>query len=399
LGSTSVVTNQNGVNEENIVYTPYGDRRQDNQNPANVPYKFTGQELDNSTGLYFYGARYYDPMLGRFISADTIVPSAADPQSLNRYSYVRNNPLIYTDPSGHTFLGDFGKIFSSSVGRAIGWAVAPMLMQYVDPATRGYAIAGTAAMAAIYTGGLASSMFYGPFVVGAAGPVLPSVGVIAAGNVIGGAVGGLTSGGIYAAFSGSANGLGQSVLTGAIGGLGGTIGHLDLNPAETIFAKAAIGGAINASQGRSFEAGIAFAGTAALARQVYLGLTATGEFTGITPGPGGEAIAKPLHSPDATFGANNIGHAVRIASHLGETRLTEGGWGSKLLNIVPFVNATAGFHDFLTGDAMLGKSLMTNWPTMLPSFALTVTGSIDAVSFGGANYSLTAPLLSDLRLR
>ncbi len=62
--------------------------------------KFTGQRLDG-TGLYYYGARYYDPNIGRFISADSIVPDPMNPQSLNRYSYCLNNPLKYTDPSGH----------------------------------------------------------------------------------------------------------------------------------------------------------------------------------------------------------------------------------------------------------------------------------------------------------
>jgi len=52
-------------------------------------------------GLYFYEARYYDAALGRFISADTIVPDPNNPQSLNRYSYVLNNPLRYTDPTGN----------------------------------------------------------------------------------------------------------------------------------------------------------------------------------------------------------------------------------------------------------------------------------------------------------
>jgi hypothetical protein len=47
------------------------------------------------------GARWYDAQLGRWISADTIVPDPANPQSLNRYSYVYNNPLKYVDPSGH----------------------------------------------------------------------------------------------------------------------------------------------------------------------------------------------------------------------------------------------------------------------------------------------------------
>ena len=52
-------------------------------------------------GLYYYGARYYDPALGRFIQPDSIVPSPANSQALNRYAYVYNNPLRYTDPTGH----------------------------------------------------------------------------------------------------------------------------------------------------------------------------------------------------------------------------------------------------------------------------------------------------------
>lgn len=51
--------------------------------------------------MYDYGARFYSPLLGRFISADTIVPSLANPQSLNRYAYVLNSPLRFTDPTGH----------------------------------------------------------------------------------------------------------------------------------------------------------------------------------------------------------------------------------------------------------------------------------------------------------
>jgi uncharacterized protein RhaS with RHS repeats len=56
--------------------------------------------------LYYYGARYYDPQIGRFISPDTIVPDPANPQTLNRYSYCLNNPLKYTDPSGNTIACD-----------------------------------------------------------------------------------------------------------------------------------------------------------------------------------------------------------------------------------------------------------------------------------------------------
>ena len=49
----------------------------------------------------FYNARYYSPLLGRFISADTIVPNPANPQGLNRFAYASNNPVNRVDPSGH----------------------------------------------------------------------------------------------------------------------------------------------------------------------------------------------------------------------------------------------------------------------------------------------------------
>jgi len=63
--------------------------------------RFTGQREETGLGLYDYAARRYDPLLGRFIQADTIVPSPQSPQSLNRYMYVSGNPLRHTDPTGH----------------------------------------------------------------------------------------------------------------------------------------------------------------------------------------------------------------------------------------------------------------------------------------------------------
>ncbi len=63
---------------------------------------YTGKEKDTS-GLYYYGARYYDPLLKRFTQADTVIPDMYDPQSLNRFSYVRNNPYTYVDRDGHVW--------------------------------------------------------------------------------------------------------------------------------------------------------------------------------------------------------------------------------------------------------------------------------------------------------
>jgi RHS repeat-associated protein len=63
--------------------------------------EFTGHIRDAETQLIYMGARYYDAALGRFISADTIIASLANPQSLNRYAYAYNNPINNTDPTGH----------------------------------------------------------------------------------------------------------------------------------------------------------------------------------------------------------------------------------------------------------------------------------------------------------
>jgi RHS repeat-associated protein len=61
---------------------------------------FTGQYSD-ATGLMYFNARYYSGALGRFVSADTLVPGAGNPQALNRYAYSLSNPLKYIDPTGH----------------------------------------------------------------------------------------------------------------------------------------------------------------------------------------------------------------------------------------------------------------------------------------------------------
>ncbi|MCL4872303.1 MAG: RHS repeat-associated core domain-containing protein, partial [Anaerolineae bacterium] len=62
---------------------------------------YTGQKENLELGLLYYNARFYVPGIGRFANADTIVPDPGNPQQLNRYAYVLNNSLRFTDPSGH----------------------------------------------------------------------------------------------------------------------------------------------------------------------------------------------------------------------------------------------------------------------------------------------------------
>jgi RHS repeat-associated protein len=68
-----------------------------------MQYQYTGQySYTESFGLMYYGARWYDPYLTQFSQPDSIVPNLFNPQFLNRYSYALNNPIRYTDPSGHS---------------------------------------------------------------------------------------------------------------------------------------------------------------------------------------------------------------------------------------------------------------------------------------------------------
>ena len=105
LKGTAVITNSAGSVVESTTYYPYGQTR--SGGITSTDRAFTGQRLD-STGLYYYGARYYDPNIGRFVSPDTIVQNYRRPASFNRYAYAFDNPLKYTDPSGHVNVSDVG---------------------------------------------------------------------------------------------------------------------------------------------------------------------------------------------------------------------------------------------------------------------------------------------------
>ncbi len=110
LGSASIDTSGGDVTAVSD-YLPFGTTLNDqNYDPLGYDnaYKFTSQELDDETGLYYYDARYYDSDLGRFMAVDGAYLGVSgdkamlvNPQKLNSYSYVYNNPLKYTDPSGN----------------------------------------------------------------------------------------------------------------------------------------------------------------------------------------------------------------------------------------------------------------------------------------------------------
>jgi RHS repeat-associated protein len=101
LGSTSLMTYENGNVLSETRYTAWGEVRY-SSGTMPTKYSYTGQySYTADFGLMFYNACWYDSYLNHFTQPDSIVPDPYNPQDWNRYSYVRNNPIRYNDPSGH----------------------------------------------------------------------------------------------------------------------------------------------------------------------------------------------------------------------------------------------------------------------------------------------------------
>jgi RHS repeat-associated protein len=100
LGSASVSLDSSGAVVAEMRYDAFGAMR---WSTGSMPGDrlYTGQVWQQGIGLYYFNARWYSPYINRWIQPDSIVPSAGNPQSLNRYSLVLNNPAKYTDPTGH----------------------------------------------------------------------------------------------------------------------------------------------------------------------------------------------------------------------------------------------------------------------------------------------------------
>lgn len=97
-------------------------------------YKYSGEHYDSETGLYYFGARYYDPDLGRFITEDPLEGFGQDPQTLNRYIHGLNNPLRYRDPTGELIVTVIVIVVLIVVGICLGVASVtnPEVRPYLD---------------------------------------------------------------------------------------------------------------------------------------------------------------------------------------------------------------------------------------------------------------------------
>jgi RHS repeat-associated protein len=97
LGSSTQITDRNETVIHHIEYMPSGEQFSEQRDWWSTPYKFNGKELDQETGLYYYGARYYTPEIGIWLSVD---PLSDKYPSLSPYAYCALNPVILVDPDG-----------------------------------------------------------------------------------------------------------------------------------------------------------------------------------------------------------------------------------------------------------------------------------------------------------
>jgi RHS repeat-associated protein len=109
LGNTNVITDSSGGVYQRIEYAPYGQQvvAPDNQE---LDTALNGHYFDPATSLYYFGARHYDPLLGRFVSADSQQSTDTAPIGLHRYAFNANNPIRFSDASGHDVWDVIGAI-------------------------------------------------------------------------------------------------------------------------------------------------------------------------------------------------------------------------------------------------------------------------------------------------
>lgn len=250
LGSLVRVANPDGSVAEGLDYAAFGQRRSYSDphaagiTPTTTPRGYTGHEMLDGTGVIHMNGRIYDAELGRFLQADPLIQAPDNAQSWNAYTYVFNNPLRYTDPTG--MLGQEERGWLATAIFIVGMIVAP---QFTGPYAAAYA-AGYAAAVGFVSGAVATKSWQGAIMgafTAAIGQGLSGAGGFEGWIVktfSGGVMGSLQGGNFGHAF----------VSAGLTAGFAPLVGRIS-NDAARIAVNALVGGTISEATGGKFANG------------------------------------------------------------------------------------------------------------------------------------------------
>ncbi|AWF81645.1 hypothetical protein BTJ40_12865 [Microbulbifer sp. A4B17] len=249
LGSMDLITDESGTVKQEMAFDAWGQRRNTGNwnalsNTALTSFDhgrttrgYTGHEMLDEVGLIHMNGRIYDARLGRFVQADPFIQAAADTQMYNRYSYVRNNPLNATDPSGY-FLSFISKAVTAV---AISYADA----QISKPVFKVLADNPALATAAQIIGSVVSAIYCGPCSIGFNAQFSKNM--------------------AYAQSDDFGVAMRAAAISGATSAAFYGVGSLRLEGATKIIAHGIVGGTMAHLQGGKFGHGFAAAGFSALA--------------------------------------------------------------------------------------------------------------------------------------
>ncbi|MBI5149483.1 MAG: fibronectin type III domain-containing protein [Candidatus Omnitrophica bacterium] len=339
LGGANVLTDATGFKKELIEYEPFGQESRHEKYGSSEEiawYYFTGKKTDDESGLIYFGARYYDPKLGRFITPDTIVPYPSDPQSFNRYSYARNNPVNVIDPTGHKW--SWTKFWHAAVGAIVG-VVAAIVLGPAGLALVGSTMAGIigGAVGGAITGGLEGG-WKGALMGAAFGGALGGVGGWAIGGNHYWALGGMFAAGT--AYAGATDSW-DSYTGGFVGGIAG----------------AAVGnGLVNSQQFQNFKAGKGFVSNRTVALNEYNNQTKEWNALNVNKADTTvTVVSRPLGGAKGPGSLTGPRHNVLISDKLPNGKWEMGPYGpDRLIQTTDTAENLSGWGTHLATEQSLG---------------------------------------------
>jgi RHS repeat-associated protein len=364
LGSVDTITDEFGAVVLRLSFDAFGKRRGSawsgspssgdwTQIASTTHRGFTYHEQLDTVDLVHMNGRVYDPTLGRFISADPTVQAPFMSQSLNRYSYVLNNPLSMIDPSGFNWLSSAWhsiKHFFSKYWKVI----AAIVVSVVTFGT----------LAPLASAWLATAcLVEGTITVG--------------GAMVAGAVAGALAGGIMGGWKGALVGAVSGALFGASNVAWGQVGNSFGRAVGQAATSGTIGGVSSEALGGSFRVGFWTGFAASAAYNIY---KAVADNYDPTWKPGDEVVAKDPDGSQATPETQNIGlsrppTAPPLTVWQKWIPWYEGNYWFRALNCIPGANSFATFHDWLSHYFKpTWLFVVADVPSMAPALAINYAG-------------------------